>query len=131
MARTKVIVPPLSLSPVTESSLKDYPRDERKQNIAGNLQIGASWENSRRWAQSGRQLPGGGRGRALWRQVAYICIQAHLQPTSKGRPQLFPSIERPIFLGLSPSQDVLNQNLTAKVLAIFRAGAGVGVGDAK
>ena len=67
---TTVIVPPLSLSPITESSLKDYPRDERKQNIAGHLQIGASRENSRRWAQSGRQLPGGGRGRALWRQVA-------------------------------------------------------------
>ena len=52
-------------------------------------------------------------------------------PTSKGPPQLFPSIERPIFLGLSPSQDVLNQNLTAKVLAIFGVGAGVRVGDVK
>ena len=50
-------------------------------------------------------------------------------PTCKGPAQLFPPIESLIFLGLSPSQDVLNQNLTANVLAIFGAGwGGVGVG---
>ena len=32
---------------------------------------------------------GGGRGGALWRQIAYICIQAHLQPDlQRARPAL-------------------------------------------